>query len=499
MKEEKNLKKHSNKVAISIAVVLLLAGGGLYAAKEGGWLPDSPAIAHATSAPEKQCEQQVAFRAGNPEAVAKNETVYVKLQPDGQVKDTTVVNWLHFSGQVPSDFDDPIKLDRPQALNGPFKVRAGSEGIYLSGIETDAKNVFYSGHTAQPLPVEVQIRYYLNGQPIEAAKLHGKSGEVKMEVQVHNRTGRNAVLAGNGDYASQKTLYTPFVTMVSLDLPVEKFSEVDPGEGSITVLGETMKASWLLFPYPDATATLTMKAENFSLTGVSLMAQPQMPPLPEVTGAEKLMEMDKGLEEMDHALAQVEQGSQELVGGQSRLQAGLGTIKNGLNKLVALHQGQEKVLQGVLGIHNLIIESVKPLAENPMLAERAKPLLAALEQEQQLLSALANGGRVQDHDLPPLSAGQAGLEQAAGGIDQLSQGVQASQEGAQKLQNGVASIRSQGVAPMRAGVQASIQELNAGQAQITWMEQAVKDYTSFLGKPKGVKSQVQFVMQTEEI
>ena len=134
-----------------------------------------------------------------------------------------------------------------------------------------------------------------------------------------------------------------------------------------------------------------------------------------------------------------------------------------------------------------------------MLAERAKPLLAALEQEQQLLSALANGGRVQDHDLPPLSAGQAGLEQAAGGIDQLSQGVQASQEGAQKLQNGVASIRSQGVAPMRAGVQASIQELNAGQAQITWMEQAVKDYTSFLGKPKGVKSQVQFVMQTEEI
>lgn len=435
--------------------------------------------------------------------ITKNETVYVKLAPNGDVKDTTVVSWLHFADDVPGEVVDPVHLEQAKALNGPYKVEDVPEGIRVSGLEAGKHDVYYSGSTDAKLPVAVAVDYYLDGQKIAPAELAGKSGQVRMVFKMNNHlvkhAGINYTNADGTQAVAGKEIYTPLAAMISLDLPADRFSDVEAQEGMVTAVGETMKVNYILFPYPSATASICMKAENFKLDGINIVIQPHMPPLPDLSSGDKLNQLYAGLGKLDGAMAKLEAGSDELAGGQDQITAGLKLLQAGTDQLILLNQAEEKLAQGALMINGLMLEGVKPLADNPGAPDQVKSLYAGLQKQNELLSTMVKGGKIEESELPPMSTASAGLGQARDGLVELIKGSEKSQAGAGKLHQGVTDVRSQGVKPLSEGVAASLNEVRIGQGQISLMEESVQKYDSFLGKPAGSQGRVQFIYQIDPV
>lgn len=440
------------------------------------------------------------WEAGN---VIKNETVYAKIDPAGNVKDTTVVNWFHFDGTIPDSIEDPVNLTDTQALNGSFKVQKNGQGVLVSSLDEGMQDVYYSGQTDKGLPVKLKINYYLDGKAIKPQNLAGKTGDVKIVFNVDNLTGVKTDLSytdadGNSAVAN-KEIYTPLVTMISLELPADKFSQVQVTDGMMTVVGETIKVNMMVFPYPSSSVTLTMHADQFALGSASIIVQPQMPPLQSLDMEDKLATMNDGMKEINQLLGEAEEGSSQLSSGQTSMLDGLTKLKAGLDQLINLNQGEQKVAQGALTVNTMLQQSLQSYANTAGVGDLVKPVIAALEKQKDLLTAMLQGGEVNGQTLPSMDDGVAGMKQAQNGLDQLATGLQGSQAGAERLHTGIAQIRQQGIGKMQRGVADSLNELRIGQAQINMMKEKVNDYDSFMGKPNGVSSRVQFVIQTEEI
>ena len=436
-------------------------------------------------------------------AISKNETVYAKIKANGAVKDTTVVNWFHFDGAVPAQLNDPVKLGQVKALNGSFTVQSSPTGVSLKDFEPGKQDIFYSGRTDKALPVKTEIQYYLDGQAIKSEELPGKSGEVKIVIDLANQMhSQEAITYNNGDQmaSSSKEIYTPLMTMISLELPIEQFSNVEAPEGLVTVVGQTMKVNWMLFPYPDAQAVLNMQAENFQLGSIQMVVQPKMPPLPDIDAQKsKLEEMHQGLGEVDKALQEAENGSAQLASGQTKIKNGIVRIQDGTGKLILLNQAEEKIAAGALQINNGLLQAVQPYADNPTAANLVKPLLAALQKQQELLKSMVEGGEINGQKVPAMSTNSSALQMAQTALGQLAEGSDKSSAGAQQLHEGIGQIRAQGINKMQSGVTNSLNELNIGLGQKKIMEAKVNSFDSFLGKDSDVKGSVQFIIQTDEL
>lgn len=426
-------------------------------------------------------------------SVKKNETVYAKLAPDGSVTDTTVVNWLHFNQGHAVSLEDQAHLSHVKALNGSFKVKADNKKVLISDIPKNATDLFYSGQTDKELPLKVKISYFLNGQSVTPDELAGKSGTVKMIIHLSNQTVQEGVnIAG-------KTIYTPFLSMVSLELPIDKFSNVEAPDGAITVVGETMKLNWILFPYPDSDAVLTMRAHDFELDSIDIAAVPKMPPLTEVNIEGKLSDLSNGLGEVDQALGQVQTGSQQLAAGQDRIASGLTKASDGMGKLKILNQVEVKLGNTILSINNELLNGMQTLQAQPVLGDAVKPIITGLQKQQVLLSALVNGGQVEGQSVPPLATAGNKMDDLKTGLDQAVQGTYAARTGAEQLNNGVAQVRQQGIKKMQDAVAASLQEVQAGKQQKQELQKLASNYKTFTGTSDNIPSNVQFVIQTTPI
>jgi len=495
------LKKLFNKKFAMIMALVLVIGLAISIPM----LAKSNASAHPAKVAAVSQDEANKTTAAPAEAVgdiSKNETVYAKLNSNGTVQDTTVVTWFHFDAGVPASLNDPVKLTNSKALNGSFKVEDANDGVVLSNLSPDKKDIFYSGQTDKALPVKSQIKYYLDGKAIKAGQLPGKSGEVKIVVSIENQLKSQESIAytsAGQSLASSKEIYTPLMTMVSVELPIEHFSKVEAPDGIVTAVGETMKANWMLFPYPDAEATLTMQAEDFKLGAINMVVQPKMPPLQSLDIESKLNELNDGLTKLDETLLQVEEGSQQLAEGQTKLADGIVQVKAGTGKLILLNKAEEQLAQGALLINSKIMEALQPYASNPAAGEMVKPLLAGLEKQKAVLTTMVQGGEINGQTLPAMSTTSSSLELAQGALGQLADGADTSRQAAEKMHAGIGQIREQGITPIKAGLSQSLGDLQIGKGQIAIMEKKADNYDTFMGKDQNVKGKVQFVIQTNEI
>ncbi len=496
------MKKLSNKKFAIIMALVLILGLAISTPMLAKTIHSSSPQHKVAAVSQDESNKTTAAPAEAIGDISKNETVYAKLDSNGTVQDTTVVSWFHFAAGVPESLNDPVKLSDPKALNGSFKVENTGEGIVLSNLSQDKKDVFYSGKTDQALPVKSQIKYYLNGKAIEAGQLPGKSGDVKIVVSIDNqlKSQENIAYTSSGQaLASSKEIYTPLMTMVSVDLPIEHFSNVEAPDGIVTAVGETMKVNWVLFPYPNAEATLTMQAEDFELGAINMVVQPKMPPIPSLDMESKLNELNDGLTKLDETLLQVEEGSQQLAAGQTKLADGINKVKEGTGKLILLNKAEEQLAQGALLINSKIMEALQPYASNPAASEMVKPLLAGLEKQKTVLTTMVQGGEINGQTLPAMSTTSSSLELAQGALGQLADGAATSRQAAEKMHTGIGQIREQGITPIKAGLSKSLNDLQVGEGQKAIMERKVDNYNTFMGKDQNVKGKVQFVIQTNEI
>jgi len=222
------------------AVILILAFGMTaatlfsQASPSGGTgaatSPSSPAATPQAKAP--------ASPAGAP-VVTKDETVYAILDPSGAVKSIIVSDWLH-ADRPGIEIRDRSNLTAIENIKGYEVPSRVSDSLVW---KLDGSDIYYRGKSTKPLPISVSIKYWLEGKPIEPAALAGRSGNIRVRIEVKNLAAADKVIDG-----VKRRLYAPMIVVIGMDLPVVGFSNIQLTGGKMLSDGQNNIAVGLLLP-----------------------------------------------------------------------------------------------------------------------------------------------------------------------------------------------------------------------------------------------------------
>ena len=127
-------------------------------------------------------------------ALSKTETVYSKLNYNGEVTDT-IVNELLVNDKELDTINDYSTLTDIVNISDDNEFTNDNNKLTFNAM---GKNVMYQGKSVKKLPITTKITYKLDGKSIELNDLLGKSGNVTINIKYINNEKH-----GN--------LYTPFV------------------------------------------------------------------------------------------------------------------------------------------------------------------------------------------------------------------------------------------------------------------------------------------------
>ncbi|MCR4615361.1 MAG: MMPL family transporter [Clostridiales bacterium] len=187
--------------------------------------------------------QQVYSQA--PSAVTKAETVFVNLKRDGSKDSVSVTDWIHTDkGEVRvndlSDLNDiyNIKSDIEPIING--------ENIIWDMPETD---IYYGGTTDKQPIVDFEIKYYLDGKEISGDELAGKSGKVKIEINMKNNVEKTVKMNGK-----DQKIFLPVMVVGGMIMPEADFSGITVENGR--AIGDGTKEIVVFFGMPGMSESL---------------------------------------------------------------------------------------------------------------------------------------------------------------------------------------------------------------------------------------------------
>lgn len=314
--------------------------------------------------------------------VSKQETVYVNTDAAGQVKDVVVSDWLKNSG-INGTVKDVSDLTDIENVKGDEKFTQSGDSLTWN---TGDKDIYYQGKTDKDLPVSMNITYKLDGKETAPKDLIGKSGKVEMTIKYTNHSKQTVSLGGK-----QTDIYTPFMMVTGMILPVDKFENVTIDNGTLVSEGDNDVVVAYGFPglaesldldnldFGDdmdidtskisdkITDTVTIKADvkNFEMNSTYTVATNQ---LFNELDFDKIDDMDDFTDKIDDltdASSQLVNGSKKLHEGTEKLsdsfseyadavktaKDGVGTLKDGAGTLktgiVSYTKGTDKLLNGV--------------------------------------------------------------------------------------------------------------------------------------------------------
>ena len=183
----------------------------------------------------------------------KNETVYVNLDNTGKVTQTIVSDWIHITqGQV--YVDDVTNLAQIENIKDDSVPDVSGNNLrwYM-----DTTDLYYQGKTNAPLPLQFEITYALNGVPVSATDIVGKSGHVQIIIKMINT--KSEIVKVNG---KDVVMYTPMIVVGGTSLNESKFQNISVSNGKTISNGNNQFAVLVGFPGINESLGLTNITQN---------------------------------------------------------------------------------------------------------------------------------------------------------------------------------------------------------------------------------------------
>lgn len=302
----------------------------------------------------------------------KNETVYVLAGADGSVKKIIVSDWIK---NVLGDG----KLNDASDLSGIENVK-GDEGYTMGGGNTkvwdaEGNDIYYRGNIDRELPVSVKISYTLDGKPVSADEIAGKSGNVTIRFDYTNNQYKNVTIDGK-----EETICVPFAMLTGMLLDNDVFTDITVTGGRLVNDGDRTAVVGVAFPGLRENLGLTeeqlplpscveirAKAKDFRLaTTVSVATNEPFSKIDTGVFEDAAATVEEKLTALSGAMTQLLNGSSRLYDGVSTLLeqsgaliSGIGQLADGLKQL----NGNSETLRGGAG---QVFDSLLATAQNEL-------------------------------------------------------------------------------------------------------------------------------------
>lgn len=376
----------------------------------------------------------------------KEETVYVVLESDGSVRSQTVSAHLHKEGGL-GGVTDKSSLEGIENTQDSSTFTQNGEDLKW---DTDNEDLYYKGESGKTAPVTARISYSLDGKEAPIEELLGRSGRLKITVELtNNETGEVTV---DGE---RLKVVTPFITMVGAVLG-DGWENVEAPHGIVRSIGTRQAAGFVCLPgvrdcidgllpedmediedYLQDEVVLEADVTELEAPSLFLMCGTDSESLKEegITGMDGLGGLDDLQEDMDA----LNDGMAELLDGADRLADGAGQLNSGALELLA---GVETLVQGASQIYGGAV---------------------ALRDGAQELQSGAGSARDGALQL------QSGANELAGGLSSLQSGAGALSSGYSQLKSGSESLNA-GLSELTAKndvINAGIKQLRDGAAALS--------------------------------
>lgn len=436
--------------ALATATAVAVSGIGYYEYNH----PDTKVSAADKAEIQKTLEDKfdkVINTTGNDDC-DKEETVYVISDANGEVQKKVVSDWLKNKSGA-ATIDDKTDLKDVVNVKGDEDYKEGTDGNITWN--ANGSDIYYQGTTDKELPVDVKVKYYLDGTEMKPEDMAGKSGKVKIRFEYTNNSKKDVSLNGKN-----VQMYVPFTMISGMMLPTETFSnvEISDGNGKLISQGKSTIVVGVSFPGLSDNLKLasisekldskicdsfeiTADVKDFSLAMTLTAGTADVFSSLDPEAFDSLDDVSDTVDELVDAVGQLKDGS-------ASLKSGIGTLKDGANKVndgVGLlnsktgefTDGLKKLDDGVELMLSKMNADDGAIAGARALAGGAATIDSKIKDVQSGVTKLSDGADKVDSAAGDISTGVGKLATGAGtldaGIDKLQTGANTLASSTKKL------------------------------------------------------------------
>ena len=306
----------------------------------------------------------------NVNAKTKDETVYAKLKDNGELDKVTISEHLY-------DYDNNKVIDKSILKD----IKGTNDEEYLeenNEIEwtTKSDNLYYTGNYSNNLPIELDVKYYLNNKEYKVDDILGKKGNIKIKLTYKNN---------NLKEINNNKLYVPYVIISTTILNNDTNKNIKVTNGKIVnngintvVLGLSSPGLYESLNYNKLkdldTVEISYYTDKFELNSIYAVASSNL--FDENIDTSNINELYNSINLLQSNMNLLVDGSNKLVNGNNQLNNGIQEINNKLelitNKYKYYRNNQDVLKNEINKIIDKNINLIVPSLEDEIVNETTK-------------------------------------------------------------------------------------------------------------------------------
>ena len=264
-------------------------------------------------------------------APIKKETVFTNLDSEGKVVETVVTN--HLCPKSLKEFEDQTRLNEIVNINGSETFT--QEGTKLTW-KVEGKDIYYQGTTNEEQPIDISIKYYLNGKELKPNEIKGQKGNVKIKLHLKNKLKNRVKVKGK-----YETLYTPFVVLAGTIIDAENNSNISATNGRVVNTGDKNIVASIASPGLYESINLnklsslneiefSFYTNNFKMDNIYIIATPKLLDEKDTKLFKDLNKVIDSIKLLQDSMDKIQNGSNQLRNGTNDLLSGVNLISSKL-------------------------------------------------------------------------------------------------------------------------------------------------------------------------
>ena len=324
-------------------------------------------------------------------ALTKDESVYVKLNENGDVQSTSITEHLNdYSGNI---INDKTTLNNIKNINGSEKFNLeGNDLIW----ETKGNDIFYQGKYNKDLPISIDVKYYLDGEEKTVNEMLGKKGNIRIDLTYKNNSYKNMNINGKSE-----KMYVPYMivttTLLNNDdnknISVTNGKVIDNGVGSIVMAMSTpgLDESLKLNDLKDFNKVeINYYTESFELNSIYSVVTTSLFDDDSLDMFGEVNNLYKSIDLLQSNMDTIVGASKELSNGTSQMNEGITQLNTRVQELTKKYQyyrniDKNTLKEELIKIVESNIKNITPALEEEITNETSKLII---ENKEELESAV---------------------------------------------------------------------------------------------------------------
>lgn len=489
-------------VASLTAASLILAPVSAEEAASEESFVEEPVAAEPVS--EENAEAVTGDASSSPE---KEESVYVIADAAGTVNKIIVSDWLKNPGHE-AILEDQTSLAGIENLKGDETWTDHGDGKI--SWNAGGKDIYYQGTADGELPVEVSVRFFLDGEEQSPEDIRGKSGRVTVRYEYENNEEQEVRLENEA-----VRLHVPFAVVTGLLLDTGSLTDIEVVNGRTVTDGEHTFAVGIAFPGIDE------DLGSPAFAALTRLGEAEVPDYMEISGETEsfrwgttYMLVTNGIFSSDEPdltdsvgqlfgkTGMLHSGVEQIGEGADSVNKGAGELKTGADalskELQELAKSNDSLKEGAGEIFDSMLENTK---EQLKACGIQAPDLTG-DNYSEVLGALQEGADEEEKEkIAKMAVQLDSVKDFCGGLDTYIAGVSSAKTGADELKKGAGDLKT-GTSKLVLGLgilEAAVPDFSDVTEALKESAALGQEYDHYSGLAEGVKGRVRFIWKVEGI